>query len=112
MTNRKILLFASAFLVFVGLFLASCNEEDNTSPSTENLVANYTAEPSLRWNKEFLEIERYAFGYRPGPAPGALGLMGLAAYEACITGMPKYNSLEWRFDGMNLPHAQPGVEYT
>jgi hypothetical protein len=109
--NRKILLFASLLLLFVGAFLISCNEEDDNNTTTENLVANYNAEAQLRWNKMFLEIERYGAGYRPGPAPRALGLMGLAAYEACITGMPNYNSLESRFDGMNLPNAETGVEY-
>ena len=111
MNNRKILLFASMLLLFSGLFLASCNEEDNSSPATANLVANYSAEPSLRWNQLFLEIERYGAGYRPGPAPRALGLMGLACYEACVTGMPAYNSLETHFDGLNIPNAETGSEY-
>jgi len=111
MNNRKILLFASALTLCFGLFLASCTEEDNNTTTAKNLVANYSAEPSLRWNTEFLEIERYAFGYRPGPAPRSLGLMGLAAYEACITGMPDYNSLETHFDGLNIPNAETGVEY-
>lgn len=111
MNNRKILLFASFLLLFAGAFLVSCNEEDDNNPATTNLVANYGAEPSLRWNTTFLEIERYAFGYRPGPAPRALGLMGFAAYEACVTGMPNYNSLESRFDGLNIPNIETGSTY-
>jgi len=111
MNFRRILLFSSVLVLFFGLFITSCTEEDSNSTTTDNLVANYGAEPSLRWNLMFLEIERYGNGYRPGPAPRALGLMGLAAYEACVTGMPNYNSLETRFDGLNIPNAQTGVEY-
>ncbi|HMX39826.1 MAG TPA: vanadium-dependent haloperoxidase, partial [Saprospiraceae bacterium] len=44
-------------------------------------------------------------GYRPGPAPRALAYMGLSAYEACISGMPEYNSLESRYAGLNIPDA-------
>ncbi|MBK9109945.1 MAG: hypothetical protein IPM92_16645 [Saprospiraceae bacterium] len=39
------------------------------------------AEVAVEWNKMFLEIERFAAGYRPGPAPRALGLMGLATMK-------------------------------
>jgi len=111
MNNRKLLLFALSLFLFVSLFLTSCTEEDGNGATSKNLVANYSAEPSLRWNLMFLEIERYGFGYRPGPAPRALGLMGLAAYEACVTGMPNYNSLETHFDLLNIPNADPNKEY-
>ncbi|MFN5365116.1 MAG: hypothetical protein ACK5CH_06850, partial [Bacteroidota bacterium] len=47
----------------------------------------------LDWNNTFLEIERYAPGYRPGPAPRALAYLGLSAYEAVITAVPENNSL-------------------
>lgn len=97
-------------LLLVILLTPGCKEESPISASSQ-LVADYPAESALRWNQMFLDIERYAAGYRPGPAPRSLGLMGLAAYEACVTGMPSYNSLETRFDGLNIPNAEAGVEY-
>jgi len=51
----------------------------------------------------FLQIERYAKGYRPGPAPRALGYMGLSAYEACAPGMVEYKSIASRYIGLDLP---------
>src|SRR5688500_12173110 len=108
MNFRKLLHFSS-LLVLVSLLAISCKEEDPIS--TQKYVADYSAEASLEWNKLFLEIERYAAGYRPGPAPRSLGLMGLAAYEASITGMPDYNSLETKFAGLNIPDIEPGLEY-
>jgi len=111
MNIRKLLLFSSSFLLFFCLFVVtSCTEEDKTT-SSDQLVASYSSEVPLRWNKLFLEVERYAAGYRPGPAPRALGHLGLAAYEACVTGMPDYNSLQSHFIGLNIPKVEAGKEY-
>ena len=93
MNLRTLFNYCASLVLVFSLFIVSCKEEDD-QVSGDKLVANYGAEAALEWNKLFLEIERYAAGYRPGPAPRALGHMGLAAYEACVTGMPGYNSLE------------------
>src|SRR6187549_3745629 len=110
MKYRKLSIYAAALFLFFSLFIVSCTEEDD-QVSDAKLVASYSAEAPLKWNKLFLEIERYAVGYRPGPAPRALGLMGLASYEACVTGMPNYNSLESHFNGLNIPNVEAGKEY-
>jgi len=110
MNYRSLLKFCAALLLFSSLFIVSCTEEDDQI-SVQGLVASYDAEAALEWNKLFLEIERYASGYRPGPAPRALGHLGLAAYEACVTGMPGYNSLENQFNGLNIPNIDPKAEY-
>ncbi len=109
MNNRRLLLFFSFLSLLITLFVVSCKEEDDIT--TKKLVADYSAEAPLAWNNLFLEIERYADGYRPGPAPRALGYLGLAAYEACVTAMPEYNSLENHFYGLNIPNVQSGEEY-
>jgi len=102
-------------LLLLSIVIVSCGRDDDNTiiidPPTYALAAEFSAEPSLKWNEMFLEIERYAAGYRPGPAPRALAYLGLAAYEACITGMPDYNSLESSYPGLNLPDVQPNVEY-
>src|SRR6186713_2600509 len=103
MNSRKLLLLLASLTLFVTLFVVSCKEDDDQLSSTK-LVADYSAEAPLRWNKMFLEIERYADGYRPGPAPRALGYMGFAAYEACVSAMPDYNSLESIYPGVTIPH--------
>lgn len=108
--NASKLLFFLLLLTSAAIFTSGCKEEDPVS-SERALAADFPAEASLRWNQMFLEIERYAAGYRPGPAPRALGLMGLAAYEACVTGMPDYNSLETKFAGLTIPDADPNAEY-
>ncbi len=110
MHYRTLLKYCASLLLFSSLFIVSCTEEDD-QVSVQGLVASYDAEAALEWNKLFLEIERYAVGYRPGPAPRALGHLGLAAYEACVTGMPGYNSLENQFNGLNIPNIDPKAEY-
>ncbi len=110
MNNRTLLQFCASLLLIFSLFIVSCREEDD-QVSDHKLVANYSSEAALEWNKLFLKIERYAAGYRPGPAPRSLGYMGLAAYEACVTGMPDYNSLETEFNGLNIPNIESGKEY-
>jgi len=103
----SLFLLASSFVLFYG----SCSKDDDKKSDSENLVSDYDANASLEWNKIFLEIERYAAGYRPGPAPRSLGLMGLACYEACISGMPEYNSLASRYAGLNIPKTVTGKKY-
>lgn len=96
------------------LMITSCGDEPEiTTPVDEdkNLVSDNPAEIQIAWNEVFLQVERYANGYRPGPAPRALAHMGLAAYEACISGMPDYNSLESRYTGLNLPDPDPAITY-
>ncbi|MEO6131542.1 MAG: vanadium-dependent haloperoxidase [Saprospiraceae bacterium] len=110
MNNRRLLLLFSCLSLFVILFAVGCKEEDNTVVSSK-FVKDYSAEAPLKWNKLFLEVERYADGYRPFPAPRALSYMGFAAYEASVSGMPEYNSLKSLFPAVTIPDVQAGAEY-
>jgi hypothetical protein len=65
----------------------------------------------LEWNKAFMEIERYAPGYRPGPAPRALAYLGLSAYESVVSAIPGNNSLAPIYPGLDIPKADTGLEY-
>ncbi|MEQ1745887.1 MAG: vanadium-dependent haloperoxidase [Saprospiraceae bacterium] len=62
----------------------------------------------MSWNTLFLDIERHAAGFRPGPAPRALGYLGFAIYEACVPGMPDYNSLAPLYSGVAIPPVESG----
>jgi hypothetical protein len=65
----------------------------------------------LKWNEVFLEIDRYAPGFRPSPGPRSLAYMGLSAYESVLQGMPRFNSLKGQFPDLKLPVAQANAEY-
>ena len=108
MKKSTSLFYLTVFVLFAGLFVQSCG--DGTPEPVSKGVSSYSHTVPTEWNKLFLQVERYAPGYRPGPAPRALGLMGYAAYEACIPGMPDYNSLAHLFSGISIP-ADDGGEY-
>ena len=99
-----------AFLFVLALGLNSCGEKDVDVTADSKLVEDYPYEVAYEWNELFLEVEQYAAGYRPGPAPRALAYLGLAAYEACIEGMPEYNSLRQEY-GLDLPQVEANAEY-
>ncbi len=65
----------------------------------------------LKWNETFLEIDRYAPGFRPSPGPRSLAYIGLSAYEAVNQGMHCFNSLGSQFPDLKLPKAQSNAEY-
>jgi membrane-associated phospholipid phosphatase len=97
-------------LIAVGsmLVVSSCH---NVEPAVEyKSVKDFDHGVVYDWNELFLEVERYAAGYRPGPAPRALAHIGLANYEACLDGMPEFNSMATRY-GISIPQADPGNSY-
>lgn len=101
------LLFAAG-LVFL---LPACrNTDPNPEPDT-NLVSQHPNDVTYDWNQLFLEIERYAAGYRPGPAPRAIAYIGLADYEGCLSGMPGYNSIASLYAGLTIPQVESDKQY-
>jgi hypothetical protein len=97
-----------AFLTgFAFLFLSACS--DNQPEEAVVSVESYDATVFQEWNRVFLEVERYAKGYRPGPSARALGYLGLSAYECVVPGMPNHNSMESVYSGLELPQLPTGV---
>jgi hypothetical protein len=107
---RYTLSFLLIALAGIAVFTPGCKESGPGEP-VDNRVEDFSYEAAYRWNELFLEVERYAAGYRPGPAPRALALMGLAAYEACLQGMPEYNSMAPRYSGLSIPQSDPQQVY-
>lgn len=97
------------FLAFLAIsfFVSSC--KNDTTERSE--VKDYDNKVAYEWNELFLKVERYAAGYRPGPAPRALAYMGLSSYEACVSGMPSYRSIAQLYPGLSIPQADPNLEY-
>lgn len=90
------------------IFSTSCNEVD-TPEGGNNLMKSQENEVYHEWNSVFMEVERYAAAYRPGPAPRALAYLGLSAYEACLGGMPDYQSLQYRLGIQDMPAIQTNL---
>lgn len=104
----------SQSLALIGLLLVfalqSC-KRDSVEEQVSRPVSSYDYKVPFEWNDLFLEVERYADGYRPGPAPRVLGYLGFAAYEATVAGMPEYQSLAHLYNGLNIPRVDPNQVY-
>jgi membrane-associated phospholipid phosphatase len=103
------------FFIFFALTVVSftaCKKDISDDTTTESrTVSYYPNQVVFEWNNLWMEIERHAAGYRPCPTANALGYVGLANYEACISGMPEYASLANRYNGLTLPKALANQEY-
>lgn len=97
-------------MLSAGILIQSCGD-GNSTESPIKIVRSYSHKAATDWNNLFLEVERHAPGYRPGPAPRALAYLGFSAYEACVPGMPDHNSLASLFAGLSIPAAGEGEYY-
>jgi len=99
-------------IVLLGIFalvLASCRRDEIYSP--EITVESYDSKVPFEWNELFLEIDRFAPGYRPPAAARALAYIGLAAYESIVPGMPNNRTLQTMYAGLTIPDIEEGQEY-
>ncbi len=112
MSHMKKLNASKWFLGVAAILIAvipACRQVEVEQP--RKLVREFDSEVYLRWNDVFLQIDRYAVGYRPGPVPHALGYMGFAAYEAVVPAMPEYNSLARLYPDLQMPRFDESLEY-
>ncbi len=101
-----------AFSFLILFLFSSCDPDPVTTTAADlEFVKDQSREVPQEWMGLFLEVERYAKGYRPGPAPRALAYMNLAAYEACMEGMPDYKSVAKLYNGLLMPHAEADKLY-
>lgn len=96
---------------FLAVFIAGCSQDEKVVEEKLPQASDFDHKVINSWNSVFLEIERYAAGYRPGPAPRGLAYLGLAAYEGCVSGMPEYKSLSGVWPGFFVPAADATKEY-
>jgi membrane-associated phospholipid phosphatase len=96
----------------MSIVMSSCKKDitDETT-TTFKTVDKFDFTVVHEWNELWMEMERHAAGYRPCPTANALGYVGLASYEACVTGMPENASLANLYSGLNLPKAFNNQEY-
>ncbi|MBK9271581.1 MAG: vanadium-dependent haloperoxidase [Saprospiraceae bacterium] len=112
MINFNKLLFQLVVLFFAVTLITGCNRDgDNNTTTDDNKVSSYPYEAVWEWNDVYLKIERYAAGYRPGPAPTSLAYMGIAIYEACAPGFSEYKSIATSFPEVSFPKIIENQEY-
>lgn len=109
MKNMNTLKLWLLLLLGSALAVVSCRRNEVEQP--RKLAREFDSEVYLRWNDVFLEIDRYAVGYRPGPVPHALGYLGFASYEAIVPAIPELNSLARLYPELQMPKFDESLEY-
>jgi hypothetical protein len=97
-------------VILLSLFASSC-KRDTPSQSISPPADSYDYRVFKTWTDKFLELDRYAKGNRPGTGPRALAYLGLSAYESVVAGIPENNSLAVIHYGLDMPKADPSLEY-
>ncbi|MFZ1702985.1 MAG: vanadium-dependent haloperoxidase [Saprospiraceae bacterium] len=102
----------SFILVLGALFLTSCKKDipEGDQVNISKPAKDYSSIVLQDWNDMYIEIDRYAPGYRPCPTAATQGYLGLATYEAILPGMTGYKSIQNRV-GVEIPSVYPNVEY-
>jgi len=102
-----------ALVLFVAVLVMPGCRKDEVSETNivSRAVGDYPADVAFEWGELFLDIDRYAPGYRPPAAARMLAYTGLAVYEAAVPGMPEYRSLRFQFPGLSIPSNDPNLEY-
>ena len=101
-----------AFIITCIWIVAACqSSKDPDVASPSNTVDKTDASVAVQWMDLFLDVERYAPGYRPPVAARTVGYMGLAAYETVIPASTEYQSIASRFTGLTIPKPITGKSY-
>jgi membrane-associated phospholipid phosphatase len=110
--NTSVALRMLLVLAALGFWFPACKNIDPVEePVVSKALSEYDHEVAFKWTELFLDVERYAAGYRPGSAPRAWAHMGLAAYEGCIQGMPGFNSMAPLYASLNIPQPEKNAVY-
>ena len=96
-------------VAFLWVAAACQSSKDDVAPTPVTVTTD--ASVAIQWMDLFLEVERYAPGYRPPVAARTLGYMGLAAYETVVPNSTEYQSIAARFAGLTIPKPEAGKSY-
>ncbi len=102
----------SLFLL-LPLLLAACSSDTPIEP-TSGAVAEYNAKVATAWFDLQLDVVQTTPGFTPPVASRAFAYSGITLYEALISGMPQYRSLQGQINGLAegvIPAAENGMEY-
>jgi membrane-associated phospholipid phosphatase len=100
--------YAPLFVVLFIFLVSACKSNDENNPSESN---KFEATVATGWMDNFLEVERYATGFRPPVAARSLAYINLAAYEAIVPSSTTYKSVASNFAGLTIPQRETGKTY-
>lgn len=102
-----------SLFLFLSLVLAACSSDTPIEP-TSGAAADYNAKVATDWFDLQLDVVQTTPGFTPPVASRAFAYSGITLYEALISGMPQYRSLQGQINGLAegvIPAAESGMEY-
>lgn len=112
MNTKKFFNYPLILMLGLVLFTSACKKDVSDEQSAAfKSVGQFDHQVVHDWNNLWTDLERYAAGYRPCPTANALGYVGLANYEATVAGMPEYQSIATRYEGLSIPKTIADKEY-
>jgi membrane-associated phospholipid phosphatase len=100
---------APLLVVFLLFLVSSCKTNQEGTPSEP--INNIDATVANEWMDNFLNVERYAPGFRPPVAARSLGFINLAAYESIVPSSSVYKSVAPNFQGLTIPARESNKTY-
>ncbi len=89
--------------LFTLIYVTSCSPDTIIVDNSEEEVNIPTEDDIIQeWNTLWIELDRYADGMRPNACARSLAYIHLAAYETAVADMVEYNSVESKFDGLDI----------
>lgn len=103
-----------AYLLFFGVFLAACNDDEGVGDSlseNDNPVSIDAADTEAfvvtAWTDLYLTLEQYSSG-RPNAAARGIAYIYLSAYEVMVPAMSGYQSLDDEYRGLRIDEDLAG----
>jgi PAP2 superfamily len=108
MKKLHILLSLTTLIAF--LTVTSCRKDEPIFTSTPAEL--YEGKIATDWFELLRTLTKKTAGFTPPVAARAFGYAGLTLYEATVSGMPQYQSLQTQLsEGLKLPEADPTIAY-
>lgn len=96
--------------LFLALTLAGCKKDSDLPSSAE--VATIDASFAHAYYQLELRLIKQTAGFSPPVASRALGYSGVTLYESMVAGMPQYQSLVGKLNGLtDVPKPTKDMEY-
>src|SRR5215207_150670 len=110
---------AGLILALLAGGFAACSEDAPVSPNASHQPANalldrasgYGAEVPLAYYELSLAFTKQTAGFSPPVQARAYAYMGLALYEALVSGMPDHRSIKRQLNGIGALPEATGVPY-
>jgi hypothetical protein len=98
------------YLFILCVFVLSCNKNEIKVETASKLLKGENYDVVWEWNRLFLEVNKVAPGYHSAPTSAAFGMLNLAVYESCLSGMPGYKSIA-KLHGIVIPNPDQNAAY-